>query len=258
MATSKFIWYELGTTDTAAAERFYKSVIGWGAQDSGVKDEAAPDKTYTIWSAGEIPIGGLMALPPEARAAGGRPGWVGYIGVDDVDAMAGRVKQAGGAVYFGPADIPTVGRFAVVADPQGAKFTLFKGFGEKPMPAAAPGVPGTIGWHELATSNSQAGWDFYSGLFGWTKGEGFDMGPMGTYQLFLTGDMPVGGMMTMPDKPPAWLFYVNVDAIDAAGARVTAAGGQIIHGPQEVPGGSWILQCLDPQGALFAMVAPKR
>ncbi|GGF13334.1 glyoxalase [Aliidongia dinghuensis] len=254
----KFIWYELGTTDTAAAEAFYKKVVGWGAQDSGVKDEAAPDKTYTIWSAGEVPIGGLMALPAEACAAGARPGWIGYIGVKDVDGFAEQVKRAGGAVVFGPADIPTVGRFAIVTDPQGARFTLFKGLSDQEMPTLPPGTPGTTGWHELVTSNWQGAFDFYSGLFGWVKGEGMDMGAMGTYQIFHIGDMPAGGMMTMADRPPSWGFYVNTDAIDAAAARVRDGGGQVVNGPMEVPGGSWIINCIDPQGAAFALVAPKR
>jgi len=87
-----------------------------------------------------------------------------------------------------------------------------------------------------------------------------DMGPMGIYQLFATGDGPVGGMMTKPPQIPTpfWTYYFNVEAVDAPVARVTQGGGKVVNGPMQVPGGSWIVQCFDPQGAFFAMVGPKR
>jgi uncharacterized protein len=252
-AHGSFVWYDLMTTDTAAAQTFYRNVLGWSAQDAGM-----PDMSYTILSAGEIPLGGLMALPEEARNAGARPGWLGYVAVDDVDASAARAKQAGGAVHRAPADIPGVGRFAVIADPQGAVLTLFKGSVEQ-GPSAAPGSPGHVGWRELLATDWEPAFDFYSELFGWTKAEPFDMGPMGVYQLFATGGVTIGGMMTKPDSVPApfWLYYFAVEGIDAATTRVQANGGQLLNGPHEVPGGVWIVQFLDPQGAMFALVGPR-
>jgi predicted enzyme related to lactoylglutathione lyase len=87
-----------------------------------------------------------------------------------------------------------------------------------------------------------------------------DMGPMGIYQLFAIDAVPSGGMMTKTkDMPaPTWLYYFNVDDIDAGAKRVTDAGGQILFGPIEVPGGSWIVQCRDPQDAMFALLGPRR
>ena len=171
-----------------------------------------------------------------------------------------RVTAAGGAVHRAPADIPGIGRFAVVADPHGATIILFRGSSDQEPVAAAPGTPGHIGWHELQAGNGESAFAFYSGLFGWTKVEGIDMGAMGVYQIFAIGGAPVGGMMTkMPDTPaPFWLYYFNVDAIDAATARATDGGGKVINGPMQVPGGSWVVQCTDPQGAMFAMVGTKR
>lgn len=249
----KFVWYELMTTEPQAAEVFYRNVIGWQAQDAGM-----PGGAYTILSAGPTPVGGLMALLPEACAAGARPGWIGYVGVSDVDEFASRVVQRGGKLHRAAEDIPGVGRFAVVADPQGAAFVLFKGNSTQP-PSAAPGTPGHVGWHELHAIDGAGAFAFYADMFGWTKGEGMDMGPMGIYQLFMTGDAAVGGMMTkMPEVPvPFWLYYVNVAGVDPAVARVTANGGKVINGPMQVPGGSWIVNCLDPQGAMFALVGPK-
>jgi predicted enzyme related to lactoylglutathione lyase len=252
---NNFVWHDLMTTDTRAAETFYSKVVGWRAQDAGM-----PDRSYTILHVKEIPIGGLMPVPPEAAAAGAKPVWNGYVGVNDVDAFAKRVTQAGGAVHRGPEDIPGVGRFAVVADPHGASFILFKGSTDAQPQPPAPGTPGHIGWHELYAGNLEQAFAFYSGLFGWTKTEAVDMGPMGIYQTFATDSAPVGGMMTKPDAIPApmWLYYFNVDDIEAAAARVKDSGGRVLNGPLQVPGGSWIVQCSDPQDAMFALVGPHR
>jgi predicted enzyme related to lactoylglutathione lyase len=250
-----FVWYELHTTDADSAETFYRDVLGWRTRHAEM-----PGTRYTILSVGEAGVGGLMTLPTDACAAGARPGWIGYIGVDDVDAYVARVKQAGGAVHRGAEDIPEVGRFAVVADPQGASFVLFKGSSAQPPERPAPGAPGTPGWHELHAGEWRSAFAFYADLFGWQKAEAVDMGPMGVYQLFTAGAEPIGGMMTKAEAVPApvWLYYFNVEAIDAAAARVTGKGGQVLHGPHEVPGGMWIVQCRDPQGAMFALVAPHR
>jgi predicted enzyme related to lactoylglutathione lyase len=251
----KFVWYDVMTSDTKAAETFYRNVIGWEVKDSGMAD-----RSYTLLSVGPTMVGGLMPIPDDARAMGVGPRWMGYIAVDDVDAYAGRVKAAGGAVHRPPDDIPGVGRFAVVSDPHGAGFILFRGSGEPQDPPAAPGTPGHIGWHELHAGNGESAFAFYSGLFGWTKADAIDMGPMGTYQTFATGGEPVGGMMTKMKEAPApfWLYYFNVEAIDAAMARAQKGGAKIANGPMEVPGGRWIVQCFDPQGAMFAMLALKR
>ena len=250
-----FVWYDVMTSDTRAAASFYTGVIGWDARDSGMAD-----RSYTILSMGSTMVGGLMPIPEAGRAMGARPVWMGYIGVDDVDACAARVTASGGAIHRGPEDIPGIGRFAVVGDPQGASFILYRGSSDHAPTPAPRGTPGHIGWHELQAGHGESAFAFYSNLFGWTKAEAIDMGPMGVYQTFATGGEPVGGIMTkMPEVPaPFWLYYFNVDAIDAAMARVTDNGGRIINGPMEVPGGLWIVQCFDPQGAMFALVAPKR
>jgi predicted enzyme related to lactoylglutathione lyase len=250
-----FVWHELHTTDADAAERFYGAVVGWNTRDAGM-----PDVRYAVVSAGESGVGGIMAIPENACAAGAKPGWIGYIGVDDVDASAKRVKAAGGAVHREPGDIPGVGRFAMVADPQGASFALFRPMSTEAPPAPAPGTPGTVGWNELHAGEWQSALAFYADLFGWQKDMAVDMGPIGTYQLFKKAADPIGGMMTKMAEVPApfWLYYFTVDGTDAAMARVTDNGGKVLHGPHEVPGGMWIVQCQDPQGAMFALVAARR
>jgi uncharacterized protein len=251
----KFVWYDVMTSDSKAAESFYRDVIGWDTKDSGMSD-----RSYTMFSVGPTMVGGLMPIPESARAMGAQPHWTGYIGVADVDTYAARVKAAGGTIHHGPEDIPGVGRFAVVADPHGAAFVLFSSADESQRPQTAPGTPGHVGWHELHAGDRESAFAFYSDLFGWTKAEAVDMGAMGIYQTFATGGTAVGGMITRmaPTPAPFWLYYFNVDAVDAAMARVGKAGGQVVNGPHQVPGGSWIAHCVDPQGAVFAMVGPTR
>ncbi len=251
-----FVWYEYMASDAKAAADFYVQVVGWGASDAGMA--AFP---YTLLSVGPTMVAGLMTLPEEARAMGARPGWIGYIGVADVDSDAQEIVAAGGKIYRPAHDIPSVGRFAVVADPHGAAFVIFKGQPpEDPRAPLAQDASGNVGWRELRAGALESDFAFYSGLYGWKKTQAMDMGPMGTYQVFETQGGQGGGMMTKTAETPApyWLYYFNVDAIDAAAERVRSAGGQLVAGPHEVPGGGWIVQALDPQNAKFALLAARR
>ncbi|MBP1842538.1 putative enzyme related to lactoylglutathione lyase [Rhizobium petrolearium] len=255
----KFIWCELMTPDTDAAGKFYSSVVGWK-----VKDASMPGMSYFLFEMGEgdnCPgIGGMMNFPPELE---GKipPNWTGYVAIDDVDRTAKDFAENGGRVQREPEDIPGIGRFAVVADPHGAVICIMTPLPmESPPQELAPEAVGNVGWRELYAGNGQEAFDFYSKMFGWTLDHDFDMGPMGVYKIFSHNGRPVGGMMTKPaDMPMAcWSYYFNVEAIDVAIGRVTAGGGKIVNGPMEVPGGSWIVNCVDPQGAYFSLVAPKR
>ena len=252
--TQPFFWYELMTSDTDAATAFYADVVGW-------KPQAFDDTgAYTVLNVGGHGIGGIMALP--ADAPGLPPCWVGYIHSADVDADAEKVRLAGGAIHKPPADIPMVGRFAVLADPGGAMFLMLQPASSGEMPPLANEITGNVGWRELYAADGQQAVDFYGGLFGWQQVDAMDMGPMGQYRLCAMDDsgLAIGAMMNKPEQVPrpAWAFYFNVPAIDAAVEKVTAGGGQVIMGPHQVPGGSWIINALDPQGAHFALVAPER
>jgi predicted enzyme related to lactoylglutathione lyase len=253
-STGKFVWYEYMGNDLKAAADFYTHVVGWTA-----KDAEMPGFPYQILSAGGHMVAGMMDIPAEAKAMGARPSWMGYIWVEDVDAALPKLTAAGGKVYKPPSDIPGVGRFAVVADPYGGAFMLFRDAGGNPPPPPPAGAPGLIGWHELHADDGAKALDFYCDFFGWKKTSDFDMGPMGVYRMFDTGHGEQGGIMTrMPQMPMSfWLYYVNVDSVDAAAERIKAKGGLVVNGPHEVPGGQWIVQATDPQGAMFALVAPK-
>jgi uncharacterized protein len=249
----RFIWYELLATDVEAAKAFYAEVVGWRTRDA-----SAPGMPYILFAAGEASVCGLMRLSDKARDMGARPSWLGYVGVDDVDATADRIRHLGGVVHVPPMDIPDVSRFSIVADPQMATFALFKGFKplqEQPVDLDAPGH---VGWHELFAADWETAWAFYGELFGWRKAEA-DIAAMGTYQLFSAGGQTIGGMFTKPATVPApfWLYYFNVGDIDAAMGRVRAGSGEVLDGPIEVPGDRWIVRCTDPQGALFALVGKR-
>jgi len=241
------VWHDLMTADRAQAEAFYTTVANWGTQPFG--------EQYTMWTAGGTPIGGVMDRPDPAAPLG----WLAYISVPDIDAAAAQLQTLGGRIVKPPAAIPSVGRFAIVTDPQGAMFCLFSPEGGQPA-SDAPPAPGHFSWHELATTDWRAAWTFYETLFGWEKQSEYDMGPMGIYMLYGIGGVESGGIFTKPAEmagPPAWLPYILVESADAAAERTKAKGGQVINGPTDVPGGDRIAQCLDPQGAMFAVHSKK-
>jgi hypothetical protein len=246
----RFVWYELMTTDAGIAKAFYASVVGWGTRKASM-----PSSAYSLFTIGDSPVTGLVNMPEDARRAGTTPHWIGYVGVDDVDAAVGRIKQLGGAVYVPPTDVPNISRFSVVADPQMATLALVKGLKSGRTQPAALAALGCVGWHELLAIDWEKALAFYGELFGWQKAEShFDA--MGTYQAFSAGGMTIGGMFTKPETLPLpfWLYYFNIDDVQAAAKRVEAGGGQILYGPTAVPGGASIVHCADPQGAIFALL----
>jgi predicted enzyme related to lactoylglutathione lyase len=253
----RFLWYELMTTDMEAAKAFYSEVVGWGTQDASLSGTP-----YTLFTARRASVSGLMGFPEGTRELGFRPTWLGYVGVNDVDAAADRIKQLGGAVHVQPRDVPQVSRLSVAVDPQKATIAVLKWLGggqetNQQQPAALSTL-GHVGWHELLAADWEKVWPFYAELFGWQKAEA-DTGPIGTYQLFSAAGETIGGMFTKPPTVPVpfWLYYFNVGDIDLAVKRVKAGRGHILNGPIEIPGGRWIVQCVDPQGAIFALAGTR-
>ena len=248
----RFMWYELMTSDPAAATDFYRDVVGWGT-----REWEGGENPYTMWTAGDAPVGGVMELPPEAVAGGAPPHWIAYIGTPDLDATLERAKELGASVLWGPLEVPEVGRMAGIMDPQGAVFAAYTPAVEPPEGSDAPPAPGRFSWHELATSDWEAAWTFYSELFGWRKTDAMDMGEGNMYQMYGRGGPPLGGMFNRPPEMPvsAWMLYAMVPSVEAAIEAAKARGGQVLNGPMEVPGGDLIAQCVDPQGAAFAVHA---
>ena len=247
----RFAWYELLTTEVAAAGAFYGEVVGWA-----VKDASTADLAYTVLTAGEAPVAGLMGLPEEGLRLGATPRWVGYIAVDDIDVKTAQIGRLGGAILVSPTD-SNIGRISLVADPQTATFALIAGptFGQQPPHGLDE--PGRVGWHELLAEDQNEIFGFYGELFGWQKAAA-ENDPADLYQLFSVAGQTIGGMLTkLPSVlQPCWLHYFNVDDIGAAAGRVNAGGGRVLQAPIELPDGCWIVRCADPQGALFALQGP--
>lgn len=250
----RFVWYELATTNVEAAKAFYAEVVGWGTQDASM-----PGAAYTLFTAGGDPVSGVTGLPEDARRWGLSPSWLGYVGVNDVDAAADRIRELGGAMHVPPKEVPNVSRFSIAVDPQMATIAIFKWLNAAQAQPTDMDALGRVGWHELLAADWERAWAFYRELFGWRKAD-VDTGAVGTYQLFSVGGQTIGGMFTKPPSEPVpfWLYYFNVGDIDEAMKRVKAGSGQMLSGPIEVPGNRWIVQCTDPQGAIFALVGKRR
>ncbi|MCW2396104.1 MULTISPECIES: VOC family protein [unclassified Sphingobium] len=247
----EFIWYELMTSDLEAARAFYGAVVGWSIAERS----DMPGMDYRMIRAADGEVGGMMALDAEMIAGGGRRIWIGYIGVDDVDATAAAIPSMGGRLYVQPQDIPGVGRFAMAADPHGAPFYIMRGSVEGGVSRAfSPQAVGHCGWNELSSPDQPAALAFYTGLFGWSSPSVMPMGPMGDYRFLSVGDLPIGASLEQKDQRAEWRFYFRLPSIRAAMEAVAAHGGTITTGPHEVPGGDWVVMGTDPQGARFALV----
>ena len=254
-----WIWYDLMSPDPEGSKAFYEAVVGWSISTGHGADTnygfiTNPDGGMT---------GGLMRLSAEMQQHGARPCWLGYIGVDDVDASVVAITAAGGKVLMAPFDIEMAGRVALVTDPGGATFYVMT---PKPPPGGGAstaftrfGSLGRCSWNELMAGAFDQDLEFYTSLFGWSLPEPMDMGELGKYQFVEHDGESLGAIMPkMPQVPAAmWSHYFRVKSIPAAQAAVAAAGGQVINGPMEVPGGEWIIQGIDPQGAMFALVGGK-
>lgn len=246
------IWYELLATDPDAAARFYEATLGWrvGAPMSEAMD-------YRLIDTGDGEVGGLMRMTGEMQAAGARPGWFFYIGVDDVDATVAKVQELGGAVLLPPLTMDGIGRFAFVADPQGIPFYVMRGAMDEESRAWQAKGMAKCGWNELTTSDQAAALAFYAELFGWTYPDRMPMGELGDYVFIQAAGETIGAIMPRPPEAPgvAWNFYFRAPDIDDAAARLFEGSGTVHMGPMDVPGDERVLVASDPEGAMFGIVA---
>jgi len=247
------LWYELMTTDMKAAEAFYGDVVGW--KPAPYENARHP---YTVFNrADSVGIGGVMTRPPEVKAP---PFWAIYIGAPKLEEVASEIKRLGGSAHTGVLDLPDIGRVQLMMDPQGAAFYIFEPSSEERRPETAPEI-GDASWLELMTTDLNGAIRFYEQVFGWEPTESMDMGPMGKYQMFNRPHGMIGGMMNKPAEmahvPSNWQIYFRVPDVHTAAERVKAKGGTVLNGPMEVPGGDWIVNAADPQGAAFGLQSKK-
>jgi predicted enzyme related to lactoylglutathione lyase len=248
------IWYELLSTDPDASKKFYDHVVGWT-----VEAEPAGEMDYRmIATSGGDNVGGVMRLTPEMQSGGAKPTWLFYIGVDDVDASVAKVVANGGNVLMPAWDIPGVGRIAFVTDPQGIPFYIMKGALDQSSTAFDRTGMGKCNWNELITPDQVAGNAFYADTFGWRYPDKMEMpGDMGDYVFIDVAGTQIGATMKDPGGPaPGWRFYFRAPDIEAAAAKVAEAGGTVMMGPHDVPGGDRIIVATDPHGIVFGVVGP--
>ena len=244
----RVLWYELLTTDVDAAERFYTPVLGW----TTTPFEGSPER-YDMWvREGGVPIGGVMPIPEGMNFP---PHWGMYVGVPALEDAVSQIERLGGSALSPVIEVPTVGRMRTMRDPQGAAFSVYQPDSPPKQPESEP-VVGDVSWHELHTADADAALRFYEEIFGWRHTESMDMGEMGKYHMFASG-IALGGMMNkapqMAHLPPHWGLYFRVPDVHAGVERIKSNGGQVLNGPMEVPGGDWIVNAMDPQGAAFSI-----
>lgn len=244
--TGRFVWHELHTSDRAKAQKFYAALLPWQNEDVSM----GPGEQYGLVKMNGKDFAGITKSKAPANVP---PHWIAYLHVEDVDASTKKAKELGGSVKMEPMEIPNVGRFSVVADPQGAVFALYKH--AKPYEAEPETPPvGAFCWDELMTSDPVAAVKFYSGLFGYTVEE-HDMGPMGTYRILKRGDRQTAGVMkTPPGAPPQphWLSYLAVKSVDDTTRNAKELGANVVMQPMDIPNVGRFSVVLDPTGAAIA------
>jgi predicted enzyme related to lactoylglutathione lyase len=247
----RFVWHELATTDVNKSGAFYAELFGWKATE-----ESMGPTTYTILKNGETQVGGITALTPAEHTP---PHWRMYCSVTDVDAAAKKAAELGGKVVLPPTDIPTIGRFAVVVDPQGAVLLPF--LPSQPADAMpeleGPPPVGTFCWDELLTTDPAKAADFYKAIYGWTISEQ-DMGGM-TYRVLKRGERMAGGIMKlpMPGIPPHWGTYVAVAKVEETVKRVESLKAKVVVPPSDIPGMGRFATFTDPLGATLSVFQGK-
>jgi len=242
-AIGKFVWHEHNSTDVEKAKAFYTELLGW---DFDVYKPGEMD--YPMIKVGDQMHGGFNT------AQGGAPShWQGHILVEDVDETARRAEAAGGKIAFGPMDMPEIGRFALIADPQGATISAFAPEGDAPI------SEGTFLWDELVTSDVDGAKSFYTEVIDWTPRD-MDMGDKGTYTIFQrAGEVDVAGCMAAPEgmqAPPHWLPYLATDDVDATVAKAKELGATVFLEGEDIPNIGRIAVLQDPVGAVFGLFKP--
>lgn len=252
------IWFELTVDSQDKAQQFYESVAGWTVAASPMPEHGG----YRIASARDgTGVGGLMTPPP---GMDGVPGWAIYFAVGDVDATAERIRELGGSVHFGPMDIPHVGRFATVADPQGVIFQIMKGSSPEDSQAfkqiEGDRALGHGVWIELASPDPDAAIAFYGTLFGWEKLGAMPMGDHGDYSFVGKGEFRPGAVMSSvaTHALARWNWYIYVPDIDAAVEAAKTQGGALVVGPDQIPGGDYSAKLTDNHGHDIGIVGPRK
>ncbi|HEX8905102.1 MAG TPA: VOC family protein, partial [Longimicrobiaceae bacterium] len=250
-APGTFCWLELHAHDASAARRFYSDLFGWTTRDTPIGP--GENDVYTIYQLDGRDAAASTAMMPEQKAGGMPSSWLAYIAVENADQSAARAGELGGTVLMGPFDAMELGRMAIIQDPAGAVFAIWRakshpGLGVRDELRA-------LGWSELATNDAAKAKEFYGGVFGW-EGDTQNMGM--EYTVFRGPTGMVAGMYEitpeMAGMHPSWLPYFVVDDAEASVEKARSLGATILKEPADIPGVGRFALLQDPQGAFFYVI----
>jgi predicted enzyme related to lactoylglutathione lyase len=245
-----FCWAELGTTDSAAAKKFYGGLFGWGSSDIPMGEQG----NYTMFQKEGDDVGATYTMGPQQK--GVPPHWLTYVSVESADEAAKKAKASGGTVVMEPFDVFDQGRMALLQDPTGATFGVWQpkaGIGAKRW-----NEPNAVCWTELLTDDTGKAKQFYGDVFGWGSKIG------GDYTEFQKGKDSFAGMMAIRKEwgpmPPNWGIYVLVEDPDATAKKAAELGGKVVVPPTDIPEVGRFATLADPQGAHFSVIklSPKQ
>ena len=243
----KFVWHTLTSENLEASKTFYAALLGWQYSDTTVLG-----KKYTVARLGKQPVAGLRGPDPELGKTASH--WLSYMSAADVDATVTKARTAGAKVLAGPVDVGSLGRAAVLADPQGAPFGLVRLSAGDPADPAQP-LENAFFWNEYLTHDMDATLAFYNGLFPYevttSKSE-----ENAAYVVLKSGRARAG-VFRVPDSqsqvPPNWLPYVRVADPAAMAARVAGLGGKVLLEPNPKHRKGSLAIVADPAGAVVAL-----
>src|SRR5262245_28766260 len=249
--SGNFCWFELGTSDQAAAKKFYGGMFGWTAKDSPM----GPDAFYTMFQLRGRNVGAAYTLGPEEAKQGVPPHWGTYVAVGNADAMVAKAKTLGATVLAGPFVVAEHGRMAALRDPTGATISLWQA--NQHPGVGVWGEMGAFCWSELLTRDTTAAAKFYTALFGWktkvSEGAGFP------YTHWQNDGADIGGMMAIMQQwgpmPPHWVNYVQVQNCDETAAKAASLGGKVCMPPTDIPNTGRFAMLQDGQGAMLSVIA---
>jgi predicted enzyme related to lactoylglutathione lyase len=258
-------WVDVTQDDPESGAAFYGSLFGWQLED------ALPEGSEGKYLIGHIRGGDVAAvgsMPREMRV----PMWNTYIWVDSADETTAKARDAGGSVLMEPGDIMEAGRAAVIADPEGATFSLWQPKEHKG--ARVVNEHGSLNFNGLVTRDPEGAKAFYGAVFGWRTlplpagtmwtlrgyGDHLEERSPGLREQMAQMDAPEGFIDVVAtmnpiasddsDTPAHWTVTFAVDDVDATAAKARELGGVVLTGPEDAP---WarLATIRDPQGATF-------
>lgn len=239
----KFVWFEHFSNEIDQARRFYEDFVDWHVSAMPIGLEF-----YHLALNGKDALGGFRQMPP-----GGRPGWVSYLSVRDVDASCAAAVAAGAKVLLPPTTFPPMGRGACLVDPTGAVFAIWTAaLGDRPD--VTPPPAGDWCWNELVTPDPLAALAFYRQAFGF-ESRAVPRPQGGTYYRLLADGVERAGIVSCPtaDMPSHWVPYLAVDSVEVMLERAEALGAKVLVPARTVPQIGRYGMLEDPTGATVAV-----